>query len=917
MSTKLTDIVYLEKDEIEKKYKEELTAFLSGDKTTQFQNAFTEVDTLLKKGRWVVMEDDYCYDNEIKACWYGLCANGKYKEFDSGIVLNKVLEYFKKSYTTKHTLDLPTKTEMEQSIVKVKAALVKHQDDGRQTVTNSEYILYKENNYTQGNDSAKGYSEGFNNQGIAIPVLRLTTENKFELSNSKVMFRWLSLGLIPKDLSTNSVYLKTLILFQQYKLEVEDFFMIKEVSLISKKITILKSMVINKLLNEDKIRADIAPYHEKILDDTQQGHWSLYKDDDSEYREPIKATLNKKLVARDPKSSIVNGTVGIDFGTKSTVVVYQKDTTQIQPMRIGTGDLSKTIAASHYENPTIMEFNDFEQFMKDYQDRDGRPYTKWEDLTISHTAYNNLLNSKSDFFNSYISELKQWAGNKDKKLKIVDKKGFVLDLPTFNEISDRDINPIEIYAYYIGLYINNLNNGIYLNYILSFPVTYEVKIRQKIIDSFYKGIKKSLPQELHNQPEEIKKLSVIQGASEPAAYAVIALQEYGFDPVDDEKVFYGVFDFGGGTTDFDFGIFREANGKKEKRYDYVIEHFGASGDKYLGGENLLELLAFEVFKNNKTVLLKNKIQFIKPPETKDFLGSEQLLSLSREAKMNTKILMEALRPFWENIEEEIENFNNGILGLNLLDVDAKVHTNFELDIDEDEMTLILKNRIEKGVDNFFNDLRRSFENRNGLNKIDKINIFLAGNSSKSWILKSLFEMETEKENNKFKREYKMENDVFEIFNPLDGGKEFDKPTGKTGVAFGLIETRKSGDILVIDYDIKEKTEIGFKYYLGESRKKKFKVVIGRDTEYDEWIEFVDAGVNRFEVFYSSQSIVTTNKTSINDNSIRKKSLKIETINDDALIYIRFVSPTEFEYVVALEDGIKKEEYLGSIEKVSL
>ena len=56
-----------------------------------------------------------------------------------------------------------------------------------------------------------------------------------------------------------------------------------------------------------------------------------------------------------------------------------------------------------------------------------------------------------------------------------------------------------------------------------------------------------------------------------------------------------IFDFGGGTTDFDFGIWRKANGVKERRYHYVIEHFGDGGDKYLGGENLLELLAISCF----------------------------------------------------------------------------------------------------------------------------------------------------------------------------------------------------------------------------------------------------------------------------------------------------------------------------------
>ena len=70
-----------------------------------------------------------------------------------------------------------------------------------------------------------------------------------------------------------------------------------------------------------------------------------------------------------------------------------------------------------------------------------------------------------------------------------------------------------------------------------------------------------------------------------------------FIPNNWEKLF--VFDFGGGTTDFDFGVFYEADEKKSTRYDYTIEHFGAGGDRYLGGENLLELLAFEVFKKDK------------------------------------------------------------------------------------------------------------------------------------------------------------------------------------------------------------------------------------------------------------------------------------------------------------------------------
>ena len=921
MNTRLTDKAYIEKEDLEKEYKQGWSAFLNGDETTQFEEAYKKVVNLLAKDNWLVMEDDWVYDNKIKACWLGLSSKyyrfENYLNFYTGISLNDALQSVKKHHKTKQEFDIATREELLKSLTNISSApfgII-----NKRVEKTGDYIVYKVQNKLQGFDTATGYLK-IHDDGRAIPLLRLTKANNFSIPSRTVFFRFIALNLIPTALKNDSDYRVCLAGFNMFEIKLNNYTNITEVKLKKDaKIKLSSNALIEKLLNEDKVRADIKPYNEKMLDDTEQGHWSLWREDGSDLKNPVVATLKKKLVARDPKSSIIDGTVGIDFGTKSTVVVYQKETTKIYPMRIGTGDLSKTIASTHYENPTILEFNNLENFEKDYKAREGRPYTKWQDITISHTASSSLLNSKSDDFNAYISELKQWAGNKDKKLKMVDKKGFVLDLPTFLELGENDTNPIEIYAYYLGLYINNHNNGIFLNYILSFPVTYELGIRDKIIESFHKGIKKSLPQELHNQPEEIKKLSVIKGASEPAAYAVVALQEYGFEPEGETKVFYGVFDFGGGTTDFDFGIYREANGKKERRFDYVIEHFGAAGDRYLGGENLLELLAFELFKKNKDKLLENSIQFILPPECAEFLGGETLLSLSREAKMNTKTLMEKLRPLWEGVEEEMSNFENGTIGVNLSDVDAKQHANFELDIDLKEMIEIIGNRIYIGVQNFFHSLRRAFDNHTvGLNKIEEINIFLAGNSSKSMFVKILFEQEIAKQTLEFKESQGTDKEIFKMYEPLGGDKNnLEKPTGKTGVAFGLIETREGGDILVIDHNTTENQDIAFKYYLGESRKKKFKVIVDRNNKYNEWIEFVDASRESFELYISSQSIVSNNKTPIDDNGIKKRIFKIDIVDDDALVYIRIVSPSEIEYVVAKEDGIAQEHYLGEIKKIIL
>lgn len=205
-------------------------------------------------------------------------------------------------------------------------------------------------------------------------------------------------------------------------------------------------------------------------------------------------------------------------------------------------------------------------------------------------------------------------------------------------------------------------------------------------------------------------MTLAQGASEPAAYAACALKEYGFNPGEGEKVLYGIFDFGGGTTDFDFGLWRTPeNDRERRRYDYVIEHFGASGDQYLGGENLLELLAFSIFKNNHSKLREADISFIRPHGCENFPGSESLVKESQEAKLNTKQLMETVRGLWEhNNPEQIKNIESGAVKVNLFSNKGERVQNFELKTDKAELEGILRDRIKEGVDNFFNALKLNF-----------------------------------------------------------------------------------------------------------------------------------------------------------------------------------------------------------------
>ena len=687
----------------------------------------------------------------------------------------------------------------------------------------------------------------------------------------------------------------------------------------------LADIITNELLTYDSIRADITEYDPMMLEDPNRGSWELW---DAPYQTDNLITLpNITYYARDPRMDIVDGgVIGIDFGTKSTVVVAQDDSDRIAPMRVGMGRYEKAATGKDYENPTVMEFINIDDFIDAYNSGIGRPLTKWSDMTSSHTAYNDWQNNdKSEFYFSFFGELKQWAGDSDRRIRIRDQQGKDISLPPYDELQDGEFDPIELYAYFIGLYINNMHNRrIYMEYLLSFPVTYSLETRKRILESFRKGLSRSLPQTILGDPECMKQFIVEEGVGEPAAYAVCALQSYKLQPKENENVVYGVFDFGGGTTDFDFGIWRKAKGPKERRYRNVIEHFGDGGDKFLGGENLLELLAFEVFKENQDVLRNSEITFYKPPECDRFPGSEILLADSQEAQTNMRQLIERLRSFWERTADYEKEYSSGVIKLRLFNYKGEVLNNFELKMSVKKLEGILQKRIKKGVDSFFDALYSNYKKpayAELLKKTTKIHIFLAGNSSKSVILKDIFKQAVDEYKSKIQKqlESKIETDsLIEIYPPLgteeaknkfkelgidsQNSDTLDSPTGKTGVAIGLIQCRKGAKIKVVS-ETKTEEEIKFRYWVGDTDDDGYFVFyLNRDCEYNAWKPYYDAGENRFEFYYTTSTTAErTRGLLVSEAKKSRQKLPANAVNEDWMIYLRAVSPDTIEFAVAEND----------------
>ena len=673
---------------------------------------------------------------------------------------------------------------------------------------------------------------------------------------------------------------------------------------------------LEKLKNIEKNRLDEKEYDEKIFTDYQKGNWDIFSDskEDVGNRELIKIATTEKYYERDPKNDVKDGgIVAIDFGTKSTVVAIQTQNEKTSLVRIAGGSYKKNVEKSQFENPTIMEFIDIESFEKAYNESKGRPFTEWDDLKISYAANSSFIGG-SKFV---LEGLKQWAGNKDEKLIIYDKKWKRIDLKPYIDVEEDEFDPIEYYAYYIGSYINNMFTGnIFTKYLLSFPIKYENEIRVKILKSFEKGIKKSLPTSILENEKIMDNFQVYRGANEPTAYFLCAGRELDkFPKKENEKLFYGIFDFGGGTTDFSFGLCKYI-GLTSSRYDYEIKHFGEGGDKFLGGENILKNLAFEICRDNLATLKEKDIHFYCPVGCKEFEGYEGILDNSYEAIYNIKQIAEKFRGFWEEDELSNDLYSSNEITVTLLSSKDSSET-INLKFDKVKCEEIINSILRKGIENFISSLKLLFKNENL--GVDKMEIFLSGNSSKSKRFQKMFEEEIQKIEDSVKSKNEK---IFTINYPIEniGNKDELEVNAKTGTAIGLLESRKGGKFKIIakDEEVND-NEINFRYYVGYLKNRKFKPVLDYKVGYDNWIKFLDASDIETEIYYTHQANSIEGGISGDNSNLDRKIITIskDYQDEDIYIFIRATKPDIIEYCVSTEKKIKKQEYIESPKELIL
>ena len=656
----------------------------------------------------------------------------------------------------------------------------------------------------------------------------------------------------------------------------------------------------HELISLDHTPCRLPKLDQSRMTDPDQGLWELYGEAEDFLRE-------HDLVARNPSLDIQHRSVAIDFGTSSTVVAVDTPNGGRELLRVGVRDFYQPVAAHHFENPTVVECLDFQSFSKIWQQEAYRPSLNWDWMRASHEAQTSLRDNPGNpqILASILSNLKHWAlySHEERRTRLSDRKDVELEIPPHTElnpvrgealqVSENDpFDPIELYAWYLGMAINWRGRGLFLKYYLSFPVKYDRQIKDRILASFRRGLQRSLPRTLiDTSPSVLNDIEINDLATEPTAYAAAALARLDVEPTDD-GVRYGVFDFGGGTTDFDYGLMRWSTDEEDAQgYEVVFESLGSSGDEFLGGENLLNHLVYETFSaaENLEELRSHRIQFTRPLDAKPFPGSEPFIAATQAAQTNTIMLAARLRSFMEDESPSLEPE----VTLDLVDTNNEKQQ-CTLSIDEERLDTLLAKRIGDG---FFAFLAQLAEVHGEAPHEEAIHCLLAGNGSRSRYLTRLME-DKEIWQNLIKGAFGNTEVNLVVHKPLEMSEQDPHaPTGKTGVALGLLRIKPGENTLLINHVLnKHDDQAPFSWFVGRLRRNQFKPMIQPNAPYGEWVELGPLQQGIFNL-YSSRS-PRAKQMRAGDAELRKQRLDFPAASKGAKLFARPTAPNEIAVAAA-------------------
>jgi hypothetical protein len=494
--------------------------------------------------------------------------------------------------------------------------------------------------------------------------------------------------------------------------------------------------------------------------------------------------------------------VSIDFGTSSTCVSYGNN------KMLHFSNKVEENSEREYENMTSFIIYSWDRVKKEWQDGINIPHMIKAENNLStdelrvdkDQAFGDgesvrvLMEAPSkEILGATISDIKGFSLSKNEKRfrQFIDYK--VSHDLKLGFSSNDDLNPIEFYAYQIGRKLNSTVKGkVYTRYHLTMPVKYSSKAKERIKDSFKYGLERSLPTNLRHE------IVVRSKYNEPTALLGSLLLDY-FNELKKPK-FFSIFDFGGGTLDYVFGVVRPIYEEKkfslkdEGEYEYVVELFNSGGSNECGGEKILRKMAYRIYLQNADKLgdevpimipegeekddrinsvlygddIKNRVNLEMIVErvareilysikvgkengakcwTSSLLGKNEIIksSILQEEELSIEIRKN------NNISDEID-YHYTKSGISFQTMNSNNSTPYDLDINVKELIDLYINIISDNIEGYKSNLE-SIINSECVQRISKeleievdlnsFNIFLAGNSCKSKAVKILMKKNLE------------------------------------------------------------------------------------------------------------------------------------------------------------------------------
>jgi hypothetical protein len=363
---------------------------------------------------------------------------------------------------------------------------------------------------------------------------------------------------------------------------------------------------------------------------------------------------------RDPKLDIVRSWVAIDIGASSTVVAVRGERGTAELVRIGP------VAAVHvpadYETPSEIAFENLARAIKAWRDRVILPTTRWEDVQVGFAAQRMRTRQGPDqperatAVITHVPMVRERIERKE-HIKLRGRSdpdtSEALKRPAQPIIDEEGIgshdpfDPIELYAYYIGLHLNQRAKGLHTRYAVAMPTGWSPERRQSVLIAIRRGVFRSLPAGMLEY-HDLEGLQVVDAGPSAIPFAAYAFRTFGISPRGDSVPFC-VIDAGASETGVVFGILRSAKpDERDQGFDRLIEYLEPITIPWLGGERLLHRLAYRVYAAHEAAMREHDLPMERPPEEPPLPGADaMLLSTSPEARANTQILKDLVRSLLE------------------------------------------------------------------------------------------------------------------------------------------------------------------------------------------------------------------------------------------------------------------------------